>query len=320
MRKFFVLLAYGALAYRAEYLQLELDALEQQAADLGGELGGLEPFRRLMTDARRARAVAEELLPAGTASDRVAVGGADLFSEYERKFTEVATKLGVDQPPDAAVARRQLEAVCVAAEPVFDPADVPALTTDPDDDLIVWTALRGGADLLVSDDRDVVPDHADGARFFEHGERSVLAVRFGYLVGNHLDGVDWEQIDGALLAQVHRLTTWIAGHQGQGPALTPNAGVVPALQSAIQAGVDRCSRHSGGHLLSRRYHGAQTSERPRTRKSPAKRGFSVRPGRLELPRANPHKALNLARLPIPPQARDVRAEYRRDACRRARDP
>ena len=86
----------------------------------------------------------EELLPAGVPSDWVAVGGVDLFSEYERKVEEVAAKLGVDPPPDPAVARRQVEAVCVTAEPSFDPADVPALTTDPDDDLIVWTASAPG--------------------------------------------------------------------------------------------------------------------------------------------------------------------------------
>jgi hypothetical protein len=117
----------------------------------------------------------EELLPAGVPSDWVAVGGVDLFSEYERKVEEVAAKLGIDPPPDPAVARRQVEAVCVTAEPSFDPADVPALTTDPDDDLIVWTALSAGADLLISDDRARALDgHEDGRRLlrgrYERGE------------------------------------------------------------------------------------------------------------------------------------------------------
>lgn len=206
-RKFWILLAFGAATYRAEHLALELDALEKEQGDTGGEIGGREALKDFLTSAEGIRAAMEELLPVGTPNDWVAVGGADLFSEYERKVVSVAGKLGIDPAPDAAAARRQVEAVCVAAEPVFDRSEVPALTTDPDDDLIVWTALNAGADLLVSDDRDVVPDDADGARFYEHGENRVTAVRFGYLVENHLDGVEWSQIDGSLLPRLYRLGT-----------------------------------------------------------------------------------------------------------------
>jgi len=206
-RKFWILLAFGAATYRAEHLALELDALEREHGDAGGELGGREALQDLVTRAEGIRAAMEEVLPVGTPNDWVAVGGADLFSEYERKVESVAAKLGIDPAPDRAAARRQVEAVCVAAEPVFDPADVPALTTDPDDDLIVWTALNAGADLLVSDDRDVVPDDAGGARFYEHGENRVTAVRFGYLAENYLDGVDWSHIDGSNLSRLYRLGT-----------------------------------------------------------------------------------------------------------------
>jgi predicted nucleic acid-binding protein len=204
MRKFWILLAFGAATYRTEHLQLELEALEREANDAGGEAGGQDALPRLTTQAERARAAMEELLPVGLPSDWVAVGGVDLFSEYERKVEEVAAKLGVDPPPDPAVARRQVEAVCVTAEPSFDPADVPALTTDPDDDLIVWTALSAGADFLISDDRDVVPDDADGSRLFSHGERSVLAMRFRHLVDNYLHDIDWGQINGRVLPQLYR--------------------------------------------------------------------------------------------------------------------
>lgn len=203
-RKFWILLAFGAATYRAEHLQLELDRLEREAADVGGEIGGQESIRRLTTQAERARAAMEELLPVGAPSDWVAIGGADLFSEYEGKVESVAAKLGIDPAPDPAAARRQVEAVCVAAEPAFDPAAVPALTTDPDDDLIVWTALSASAELLVSDDGDVVPADADGSRFYAHGDKSVLAVRFGYLVDNRLDRVDWARIDGTILPQLYR--------------------------------------------------------------------------------------------------------------------
>jgi hypothetical protein len=80
---------------------------------------------------------------------------------------------------------------------------VPALTTDPDDDLIVWTALSAGADLLISDDRHVVPEDAAGSRSYDHGDRTVLAVRFGRLVDNYLDEVEWSRIDGGMLSRLY---------------------------------------------------------------------------------------------------------------------
>ena len=204
MRKFWILLAFGAATYRAEHLQLELDALETETADLGGEIHARETLERLTTQARRARAAMEELLPVGTPADWVAIGGVDLFSEYERKVEEVAAKLRVDPPPEPAKARRQVEAVCVAAEASFDPADVPRLTADSDDDLIVWTALSSGADLLISDDKHVVPDEAAGSRSYADGDSTVLAVRFGYLIENYLDDVEWDRIDGRMLPQLYR--------------------------------------------------------------------------------------------------------------------
>lgn len=204
MRKFWILLAFGAAAYRAEHLQLELDALDAEATDVGGEIHGREALKRLTTQAERARAAMEELLPVGTPSDWVAIGGVDVFSEYERKVEEVAAKLRVDPPPDPAKARRQVEAICVAAEASFDPADVPALTADPDDDLIVWTALSGGADLLISDDKHLVPNEAAGSRSYADGDRTVLAVRFGFLVDSYLDEVEWSRIDGRMLPQLYR--------------------------------------------------------------------------------------------------------------------
>ena len=203
-RKFWILLAFGAATYRAEHLQLELDALEREVANVGGETGAQESLRRLTTQAERARAAMEELLPVGAPADWVAIGGVDLFSEYERKIPAVSAKLGLEPAPDPLTARRQVEAICVAAEPIFDRATVPALTTDPDDDLIVWTALSAGADLLISDDKDIVPADAHGSRFFEHAGHTVLAVRFGYLMEHQLAGVDWAQIDGSMLAQLYR--------------------------------------------------------------------------------------------------------------------
>ena len=45
-----------------------------------------------MTQAEGIRAAMQESLPVGTPSDWVAVGGADLFSEFERKVESAAAK------------------------------------------------------------------------------------------------------------------------------------------------------------------------------------------------------------------------------------
>ena len=203
-RKFWMLLAFGAASYRAEHLQFELDALEQEAAGTGGEIAGRASLELLMAQAEHVRTAMEELLPVGIPSDWAAIGGVDLFSEYERKVVSVSTKLGLDPAPDPLMMRRQVEAVCIAAASAFNPADVPALTRDPDDDLIVWTALRTDADLLISDDKHIVPADSDGSHFYEYEDKSVLAVRFGHLLENYLDDVPWDQLNGALLPQLFR--------------------------------------------------------------------------------------------------------------------
>lgn len=46
---------------------------------------------------------------------------------------------------DIAKRRRQVEAACVAGCPPFELRDAPALTKDPEDDPIVYTALLGAA-------------------------------------------------------------------------------------------------------------------------------------------------------------------------------
>lgn len=105
-RKFWILLAFGAATHRAEHLQLELDALEQETADVSGAIVGRNRLERLVVQARRTRTTIEELLPFDAPSDWVAIGGVDLFSEYERKVGVVAAKLGVTPAPDPTSAHR----------------------------------------------------------------------------------------------------------------------------------------------------------------------------------------------------------------------
>jgi predicted nucleic acid-binding protein len=203
-RKFFVLLAFGALSYEVEHGQLEIDALLKQAEDSGGEAMGLDraKHRRALTDDQRA--ALEELLPHGTPDDWVAIGSAPLFDEYERKLREIGKRIDPAlRDEDVPKLRRQVEAICAAGSSPFDPRDAPALTRDPEDDPIVYTALSADAELLISDDRDIVPDGVE--HHYEHEGRLVTALTFGELMESRLAplGIDFDKIEGSWLGQVY---------------------------------------------------------------------------------------------------------------------
>ncbi len=91
-----------------------------------------------------------------------------------------------------------MEAICVAAAPPFALEQIPGFTSDPDDDPIVYGALRADADYLASDDKHIVP--AKEPREYEHEDRRLLAVPFGYLVSELMPDIDWAAIEGGLLA------------------------------------------------------------------------------------------------------------------------
>ncbi len=153
MRRFWIVLALGALTYEIEHGRLELDELSKQAEREGGVVRGVEQARARIEGANDRRAALLELLPQGTPDDWVAIGSKPLFDEYERKLRESGTKLDPDlREEDVQRLRRQFEAVCVVAAPAFDPADVPVLTADRKDDPILYTALVADADLLIADD------------------------------------------------------------------------------------------------------------------------------------------------------------------------
>jgi hypothetical protein len=200
-RKLWVLLAYGGLAYEGEHRRLDLDALKLEAEATGGALGGLETAERLIAHAEERRALLSEHLPYDAPDDWVAAGARPLFDEYERKVREIGHRFDPElDENDARLLRRQMEAICVAAPPPFPPDQIPAFTSDPDDDAIVFGALLADADYLVSDDRKhVVPDAEP--REYDHEDHRLLAVTFDYLVSNLMPAIDWEAIDGALLAE-----------------------------------------------------------------------------------------------------------------------
>lgn len=142
MRKFFVILAYGAVTHEVEHRRLELEELAKEAECLGGAVRGLEPVENRLALLDDRCAALEELLPYGTPDDWVAVGSAPLFDEYERKVRETGHKLNpAIREEDIPILRRQIEALCVAAAPPFDTTTSPPLTRDPTDDPLVYSAL-----------------------------------------------------------------------------------------------------------------------------------------------------------------------------------
>jgi predicted nucleic acid-binding protein len=202
MRRFWVVLALGALTYEVEHRQLELDELSQRAKREGGVVGGLKVVRNRVEEARNRRAALLELLPDGTPDDWVAIGSASLFDEYERKLREIGQKLDPTlRDKDIPLLRRQLEVVCAIGAPLFDQDAVPALTRDRKDDGILYTALLGDADLLISDDKHLVPDRHE--HHWEHDGNIVVAVTFDTLVSERFDAANLSEIDGSWLAVAH---------------------------------------------------------------------------------------------------------------------
>jgi predicted nucleic acid-binding protein len=198
-RKLWVVLAFGALTYEIEHGRLELDELGSQADQEGGAVGGIENSLDRLEPANDRRAALSERLPYGTPDDWVAVGSRPLFDEYERKLREVGTRLDPHlREEDVPLLRRQMEAVCVIAAPPFADSAVPALTADPKDDPILYTALVADADLLISSDKHLVPDRRE--ELWEHEAGTVLALTFETLLADRLSEVDWDGIDGSWLA------------------------------------------------------------------------------------------------------------------------
>jgi hypothetical protein len=172
-----------------------------KARPLGGTLGGLEAVEALIAQADRRRTVLAERLPYGAPDDWVAVGSKPLFDEYERKVREIGAKFDPNlDADDARRLRRQMEAICIDSAPPSPPDQLPALTSDPQDDPIVFGALLAGADYLVSDDKRHIVPHGE-PREYEYEDRRLLAVTFNYLVSELMPDIDWPEIDGRLLTE-----------------------------------------------------------------------------------------------------------------------
>jgi predicted nucleic acid-binding protein len=199
-RKLWVLLAVGALTYQIEHHRLALEELRAESEITGALPGALASIEAEAHAAERRRAALRDLLPHDTPEHWVAVGGAAIFDEYERKVREVGRRLNPSvRDTDVQPLRRRLEAICVAGSPSFNPEDTPSFTRDRKDDPIVYTALLGHADYLISDDHDIVLDGSE--HVYEHDEHRVLAVTFNRFVTTYFEpaDLDWSAIDGRWL-------------------------------------------------------------------------------------------------------------------------
>jgi predicted nucleic acid-binding protein len=199
-RKLWLLLALGALAYQIEHYRLAIEELRAESEVTGGLTGALHSIEAEARAAERRRAALRDLLPHDTPEHWVAVGGAAIFDEYERKVREIGWRLNPNvHDTDVHPLRRRLEATCVVESPSFNPEDSPPFTRDRKDDPIVYTALLSRADYLISDDRDIVPDGSE--HIYEHDEKHTLAVTFNRFVTTCFEpaDLDWGAIDGRWL-------------------------------------------------------------------------------------------------------------------------
>jgi len=201
-RRFFVLLALGALAARRDLARLEANALRVQADIPGSESGG-RAIDTLVQDADARYQHLSKLMPPGCPEHWRLIASPPVLAEYERKLREAGPRLNPSLGKHGIeLARRQIEAVCADVIDDFDPALVPHYTADRKDDAIVHTALLADAAWLIADDRKHISTDPDGGAteyVLPASDRRVAAITFSRFL-DHLTDVDLDDVDPALLA------------------------------------------------------------------------------------------------------------------------
>lgn len=191
-RQLWTVFAYGAAAYQVRNLELDRVELESSQASEGGTV---DFAGELLETAEQDLAKFEEMLPIGTPDDFLLAGSQSLWDEYQRKSLEIAKRLGrAITPLQAEQLRASYESICVTAPRPSYAFEVPALTTDPDDDVLVFDALRAGVEIFVSDDSDVVPDRVEGVVEYTHGDSRVHAMSTDYFFEHHCGQIDWDSV------------------------------------------------------------------------------------------------------------------------------
>lgn len=200
-RRFWVLLAFGALATRRELARAEADALRKQAEVPGSRQDGRSADALACeADARYERL--RQQLPAGCPDHWRLVCSRPLMDEYARKLHDTGAKLNPAlQPQDLEIARRQIDSVCADITDDFDPDVIPRYTADRNDDAVVHTALLADATWLIADDRKHISTDPGGITEYHlpGSSRHVSAITFSRFL-EHLTDVDLDHIDPALIA------------------------------------------------------------------------------------------------------------------------
>lgn len=203
-RKVLIVLAYGALSYYARVGAEELDLLRREEARGEIRVGG-PAIEELISRAAARKARLEEFIPMAP-DDFVLVTSRLLLDEFERKAAEVGPKLAPGLPPEAAeAARRGIETVTGYVIPDFPTDDVPLHTAgrDRDDDFLIETALRSGAEVVISDDRRHVALNANlPTRYRAPGGQVTDAYQLNLFVERFLNSLhfDIDEVDPQLLS------------------------------------------------------------------------------------------------------------------------
>lgn len=204
-RRFWVVLALGALAARRDLLRQETDALRAGSASASGQVGGarLEVLAE-QAEARYARL--REALPEGCPDDWQLVTSRPLLAEYERKLRGAGPKLDPTlREADIDVVRRQIAAVCVDVTKDFDPELIPSYTSDRKDDPVIHTALLADAHWLIADDTKHICTQPEGSTEYQlpGTDRRISAVTVSRFL-EYLSDVDLDHVDPGLLEVVFR--------------------------------------------------------------------------------------------------------------------
>jgi putative PIN family toxin of toxin-antitoxin system len=139
-----------------------------------GELGGGD-LSELAKSAEEEAAALAEVLPYDTPEDIHLVTSPPILNEVQRKLVE---RFG-HSPEEATQKRFVVAAIAIRIVPDFDLGTLERYTRDRSDDMVVYTALEGRADYIVTTDNDLL-EEGEGTRYSSRGRgRFTVAYSLG---------------------------------------------------------------------------------------------------------------------------------------------